>query len=271
MSDAVELAGGQLYALGDTEKLDGRMSWMPSDVRGWQPVSCYLIKSADAAVMVDTGVAKHSEVIAKQLHVLVNGLPVHVFFTRAESDAVGGLQTAANTVSVVGVHAGGKHNPFDSFDGTTDSDASATRQVPAVSRIVPGRSLVISPTLEIFIEHPLLRLLATYWVYHAPTKALFTSDSFGTTVVSGSQIRVIDKLGDDGVLDVDEAQRRVLEKFSYLRGAQGLTSIQRDLERIFTEHDIEIVAPAHGPVLAGREVVAGYYQLTQDVLSRLAS
>jgi glyoxylase-like metal-dependent hydrolase (beta-lactamase superfamily II) len=53
------LADGSVLRLGGLLPVDGRLSWAPSDSRGFQPVNCYLVIAPDRTIMIDTGVAAH--------------------------------------------------------------------------------------------------------------------------------------------------------------------------------------------------------------------
>lgn len=50
--DVVELVPDRLSLLGDSVALDGRVSWVPERVRGWQPMNCYVLREADRKSVV---------------------------------------------------------------------------------------------------------------------------------------------------------------------------------------------------------------------------
>src|SRR5262249_14769701 len=93
---ATTLAAGKLYALGGAVALDGRASWVPSELTGYQATNAYLLTGDDAHLLVDTGPAYHERALMDQLAGLVpEGSPITVFLTRAESDCYGCLGPVA--------------------------------------------------------------------------------------------------------------------------------------------------------------------------------
>jgi flavorubredoxin len=261
-SDATEIVEGNLYRLGDVVELDGRISWIPEDIRGYQPLNCYLIRSGDADLLVDTGVAAHREVICEQLaRLLGNGASVSVYLTRAESDCVGNVGAIGERFSLDRVYAGGVLNPFDGFD-----NPSRANRVE-VTRMRAGEVIELGSGGSLRVHQPLLRVLATYWAYHPETKTLFTSDAFSyTTLSSRSQSALAESAAP---VAADELERRWLQKFAYLRGADGLQEMARDLEEVFTDNAVEAIAPTMGCVLRGSADVERHYEGLQTLLRKL--
>ena len=58
--------------------------------------------------------------------------------------------------------------------------------------------------------------------------------------------------------------------FSWLDNRPVTWPIVDHLRSIFTEHDIEVVAPSRGAVLRGRDIVARHLALVVDVLEAAA-
>ena len=56
-TQAVELIPDQLYRIGAMMPLDGRISWVPPDVRGFQPANSFVVLDGLNATLIDTGPA----------------------------------------------------------------------------------------------------------------------------------------------------------------------------------------------------------------------
>jgi flavorubredoxin len=216
------------------------------------------------ALMVDTGVAYHEELILEQLQVVLPAdRPLNLFVTRSELECVGNLRALSEAVELAAVYTGGNPNPFDAFDSV--GSLGSGRRVPVI-RVASGSRLDLGGTAQLEVLVPSLRILATYWAYDPTTRTLFTSDSFGHTMSdSGSQ----DRVQDSPVLDRARARELMLAKFGWLTDADT-SALKDDLHRIFHEHDIEVIAPTHGLVLRGREVVKEHLDFVLSVLSEFA-
>jgi len=103
LDTAVEVVPGALYECGGMIPLDGRVSWMSREARGYQPVSGYVLTTETGALLVDTGVALHQQDVFAQISsALGERTEVDLFFTRAELDCVGNLGAVANAFSIRG-------------------------------------------------------------------------------------------------------------------------------------------------------------------------
>ena len=63
----LELAPGQLHALGGVVPVDGRISWFAESARGFAPLLCYLVTEPDGDVMLDTSLPIFEHEIVAQL------------------------------------------------------------------------------------------------------------------------------------------------------------------------------------------------------------
>jgi flavorubredoxin len=259
---AVEVAPG-LHAIGANISLPGPMSWVPPDARGFQPHSTYLIADGDGPpVIVDPGLSYLERPVVSSLQRLLGGdaKPV-VFLTRAQLDSIGNLGALAEAFPIEDVFTGGNHNPFDSFDAVTsdERDARAGRLMFFRS---PGES-----RLEVI--NPALRILATFWAYDARTKCLFTSDSFThVTVEQADAPPVVDAANDTAT--IDDVRDHLVAAFWWLPA--GVThAIAAQLRALPDTYDIELIAPARGCVLRGKEVVERHLAMVVDVLEEPAT
>src|SRR5262245_9203282 len=74
-----------LVRLGSYVELDGRVSWAPYSPGRVQPLNCYLLRKDGRAVLIDTGVAAHREIVLEQLwDRLPQDETLSVFLTRPE-------------------------------------------------------------------------------------------------------------------------------------------------------------------------------------------
>lgn len=268
---AVELVPGKLYLLGDSVELDGRVSWVPGEVRGWQPVNCYVVRQDDAVLVIDPGVYLHRDTVAGQLETIVPaGTPVSIFVTRAEPDTTGGIGEIARRYPVERLYAGGGPNPFDSFEAVGDLDMAGRRERIQLERTAPGFQVPVAGTRGIEILRPSIRLLATWWGYDAATQTLFTSDSFGHTVQAQPDDPRVLTPALPPQHDVATVTAHLTAKFEWL--AHAKTPALRDSTRaMFVDRAVSRIAPAHGLVIEGPETVRAHIEALDAALLALAA
>ncbi|MCW2778603.1 MAG: hypothetical protein JWN17_2328 [Frankiales bacterium] len=266
----VELVPGRLFLLGDDIALDGRISWVPADARGWQPSNCYALVEPGGVVVVDPGPRVLDEVVCAQLQTLLPpGTPLSVFLTRAELDTTGGLGALARAFPIARLYAGGGPNPFDSFEAAGDVQLGDRRERIQLERM-PAGAVPVGPGRGLQVLPPSIRLLATWWGYDEQTQTLFTSDSFTHTCneVPGGP-RVL-----DGTMppqaDPDRLRSHLTAKFAWLRHAKT-PALWTDLQEVFRERPVARIAPGHGLVLEGEDVVQQHVAAVLDVLKDLAA
>lgn len=250
-------ADGRVHRLGGMVALDGSISWVPDSARGSQPLSCYLISNEHGAVLVDTGARLHLPLILDQLEeLLVHGKPLFVVLTRTEMDCCLNIPAIEEQFPIEAVY----------FTGgiTVPRAAAEVRRITVDERSSITLEPVPGIALEVFA--PRLRLLPTLWVYDAPSKVLFTSDSFAhaRSVHNKDEYRVTDE---DDSSDPQQVLDQILVKFSWL----NLTDASRvvlDLKEIFAGRAIQTLAPTHGKIFTGEKVVAAQHQRVMDALER---
>ena len=249
----VELVPGKLYALGGSFELQGRTSWLPPDARGTHRCSCYLLLEDSEALLIDTGPAVFRELILSQLRSLLpSGSELSIFLSRAELETTGNLTHIASAIPVKAVHTGGVPNVADGFNLITLAQGYVS-ELP-IRRTLIGTSLPLGLERRLEVFAPALRMLSAYWVYDTGTQTLFPSDAFGYTI-------------DSPVLGSDEAWRNLTSRYWWLPGAHTEKLVE-DLRAIFESRPIEIIAPVHGCILRGRELVRTHYELMQELLDR---
>jgi hypothetical protein len=59
----LELVAGRLYAIGGVAPADGRISWLPPGIDGFELSHCYLLREAGGAPLIDSGLPAHREAV----------------------------------------------------------------------------------------------------------------------------------------------------------------------------------------------------------------
>lgn len=267
-SPPVTVVQDSLYAMGDVAATSGALTWLPESETAYEPINAFLLVQRDEALLVDTGVSAHEETLISQLRQLVpRGMPVSIIFTRFEGDTLTNLGPILRNFSVRRVIGGGVSNPFDFFDDLSPQEHIKTDHDVELTRMRAGEDIVIGAGRAVEILSTSLRCLTTSWLYDNGTGTLFTSDAFGYHGLDSSDRRdlVIDSLR--GPIDLNELRPRIFTKFDWILDAECEPLIQ-DLERIFTTRDVQNIAPTHGRVIRGKEMVDAYYQATIALLEQ---
>jgi flavorubredoxin len=242
------MLGDRVYRLGGDVTLDGRLSWVPPAVTGRQPANCYLIRTADGAALIDTGVRIHASTIVGQLrHLLEPETPVDVVLTRTEMDCCLNIPAMAEHITIRGIHYTG---------GITVPRTDAEVRRICVAEGTPSR-VSLAGGIELIIHAPRLRLLPTLWPYDPVSRTLFTSDSFCHNRGPG------DVTADDVLL-------QLRTKFSWLEGT-ATEAVEQDL-RTITHPDgkpVRAIAPGHGYPFIGEEAVARQVDLLSTALGEV--
>lgn len=258
----VEILPGALYAVGANISLDARVvSWAPPGVRGFKPMSCHVLLG-DEALIVDPGPRLIEEAVVSGLRQLLpDGSPPAVFVSRSQLDVAGNIAALAAAYSLSDrMYTGGARNPFDAFDavGALDPKRATPMEIARTAK----------PAGRLKAFQPKLRLLTTFWSYDEETKTMFTSDAFTHANVERADARpVVDSLDADSTTHAD-VRADLLANFWWLEHAHT-PAIVEWLRSTFEEYDVEVIAPARGCALKGRDVVRHHVQLVAEVLAQL--
>lgn len=250
----------KVVVLGGTIPLDGRVSWVPAGATGYQPSNCYLLMDGAERLLVDSGLAAHSQEILEDLDgLLEKDGRLSIFFTRSEMDCVSNLEPIAGKFDIERLFTGGAINPFDAFDDLSrlalrgrrhqidqkGEGGDSVARTPEIE-VVPGRRLTI--------ESPLLRLLPTFWGWDAATGTIFTSDTFTHgTMESPADSRIIDSVATD-TTTAEQVARHLYAKYEWIPRAT-CEPLREWLSDKFSTLAPETIAPSRGCVIRGSDVV----------------
>jgi flavorubredoxin len=269
---AVELIPDKLYALGDVELLDGRISWVPADWHGYQSINCYLLLEGKQALLVESGVPRHRSTILKQLKSLLPAeYSLSIYVTRIELDCCGNVGAISEAFSVSKLYYGGAvASPFQPIEfvayapRTDPHDAAVSDKKFVVEYTPKGQSIPLGAHRRLEVVPPGIRLLATAWGYDTGTGALFSSDTFGhVTLSERNASRIIDTPADVGTLE--DIGKYLYTKFEWLLDADTSITL-RNLDSVFEQRQVQIIAPTHGCILRGRDTVKASYEALRALL-----
>ncbi|MFM1813484.1 MAG: hypothetical protein RLZ98_179 [Pseudomonadota bacterium] len=244
----IENISEDVLVLTDLVPVDGRVNWLPADAEGVEPHNKYVIQSKEAVLVIDTGVAAHEESFLRTLGEVAQGRQVVVLTTRNELICSGNLGAIIDTFPDVFVVSPNGLPPV----GLVHLK-NAHREDIRTYRPQHKEHLSVAGFERLEIVTPVIRILNTGWVFDHETKTLFTSDFFGADMMSTSNDTAIRRDG-SGLPSRDFIRRCILAKFDWLERAQTKVLEQR-WEELFETYQPEVIAPAHGRVQFGRQLV----------------
>ena len=271
-TQVVELVRDKLYRLGAMMPLDGRISWVPSDLRGYQPANCYLVLDGRYATLIDTGPATYEHEIVDQLKsTLPSGAHLTVFVTRLEPEGLGNIGPIQAAIGIDRIITGGIPNMFDSWNEipgfvemwNNRSDWLGDRTF--MDRVATGAPIPMFGSDRLLVLPAPLRILATFWVYDRVTRTLFTTDVFGHTSVKNPFESVVRSSPSEDDTTYASARAQVLAKFPWTSYA-NMEPIDAKLTTMFSEREVDIVAPMHGCILRGEALINKHLGLLHRVL-----
>lgn len=248
MSEVFNLSD-DLVVISDLVPLDGRISWAPPGARGFEPNNKFLVTSPEHALLLDTGVAAHGESLLEALAALLGPRRLVILTTRNELDCIGNLGIlldrypdaqvlTTNALPVVGlVHL-----------------KTAIADRIAVGRVGHGENLARFGFPRLRVVTPVIRVLGTGWLIDDETDTLFPSDFFAADLLSeaGEDIVRRDAVG---LAEPDALLESILAKFDWLANAD-IEPLLRTWDRFFAASRFAAIAPSHGRITVGSEIVA---------------
>jgi hypothetical protein len=267
------LVPGRLYRAGCVVRSE-RLSWLPADIPGgFEPLNAYVLTDDTNCLFLEPGMPILLPALKSAIDSLVGERKVWVNYTRNEADCIGNMGYVFGSCPQPTLLFGGAGGILEWIND------------PAVSimevRDFLGRIPIVEAKNDSARELGALKLrwldagfkqmLITQWVYEAGTGCLFTSDSMGYQhLASVDAPPVIDSTRQ--LPTVDAVAAEIAQRMNWMREADYPEVIER-FDRIFRELDVQLIAPIHGCVLKGREVVAAHVKLVSKALraaSRIA-
>jgi len=217
-------------------------------------LSTYLIEGTAGTVLIDTGANIHEKAIKEQTRELVGeDGPDTIVLTHST------LEHTAN-VKDFETHWGG----VETIASTTAPEVMGT---PTASAWKLGQTTRIGGDEFTFLEPLLTDNVFTVWVYHQPSGTLFTSEAFGRYHTESMCNETPLAIGED-LEAFQNVFKYCADRLAFLKFVET-NKIERDVRKLVTEHDVQLLAPAHGNPLAVENLDA-YFALLANVSTALA-
>lgn len=260
-----------MHALSFPYSLDGRISWYPSDVRGYGSSNSYLISEDNCSLLIDTGLTVHRAAMLHEVGSLTGERRVLdiMVLRQGEFDSVCNLIPLVRAFGVMDLHG-----QFDDVLGWSDFDVDEDAvslgppaAMPRTHAVARKGTVSVGGVARLKTYQPSLRLLNTFWVYDDVSRCLFTSDSFSYLYQAdpdGPWLVTADR----DATDYESVRHHMIEtRYWWVPGADS-RKLRSDLAAVFERFEVETICPAWGSVLHGSDVVQRHYQMVDDVLRR---
>jgi flavorubredoxin len=244
----IERIAEDILVLTDLVPIDGRVSWIPPEARGFEPYNEYVVLSDERALLIDTGVALHEESLLESLREVIGPRELVVFVTRIELDCLGNL--------------GRIFDLFPRVQVTTSNIVPLLKLVHVADSTpppIPPVRLPVGSTLAEFgfprlrIHEALLRTLGSTWLWDEKTATLFTTDIFCTDMLSSPDESVL-RWDRTGLQSPQDIRNFVLRKFDWLETADS-AKLLPPWEKFFSQVQPAALAPIHGRIQVGQDLV----------------
>jgi hypothetical protein len=266
------LEDGKLYALQNAYELDGRVSSYPASAKGYSVTNCFLLTQPDAAWLIDTGFGGDEPAIRKQIEARIKrDTPLSILPLRLnEFMSIQNVEPFAAYFNVKEVFTG---NPDAAqwFDfGLGSDNGKSTLETLNITTISREETIPIgSLGRPIVVYQAPIRLIATRWIYDGATKTMFTSDMYTHTWRDRPDGPWVIQDGDDDPTDFDHVRSFMLNTRYWWAEGVDTVKLRRGIDKIFSKHDVETIAPGYGCILRGKRTVEKHYKLLDDVLRSL--
>jgi len=267
-----ELVADRLYAVGGYVPCDYPVSWLPRHLRGHMPASCYLLKDAGHALLIDTGLPVHLDTITRDLRDLVEDCrQVDMIMTRREPDNILNLPPLIEALSIRTIYCAGIIDPLDFFDLMDEQNANAQFEAETLRRpkwIVPGASLEIGG-LRLAVSRSELRVLSAFHFFEETTRTLFGADSWTLLTQAPSRhIEIVSQPGDR--ISPNAIEKALDEKFEWMLGAR-LGPVKDCIADLARFQPIDRMCPTFGSIIAGPHTIATLIDDTVEALAGMES
>lgn len=263
----------KLFALSHPYELDGRATSHPLEDRGWSAMQCYLLREKERALLIGSALTPHQDAVIAQLESLLDGQQLSFMPLGYDFANIANARPIANRFGYERVFQGPLVRAphlwlnFRPEFPTDETDPLRNATPYPMLTGVPIDHFDPSGGRTLHLMVPGLRLLPNQWLYDETTKTLFTVDIF-TWVKSDSETGpwVLTDADEDDTTAESIEHFLLKNRYWWLKGAD-VTRIRRQLDDIFSNWDIQAIAPEYGAVLKGEEVVKRHVQLLDEVLA----
>lgn len=255
-SRPVVLADGAVSATAGFIAADRSASWIDPHLSGVLALPCYVLRSGQSALIVDSGLAVHWDTIRSGLdHALAGTLDRSLIMTRREPDAIGNLPGIVRCFDLQAVYCGGVISPLDFFERVDAISTSEHLQAIAQSDVTwirPGAQLVVG-NLCLEVLPTTLRVLPKHHLYEQSSRTLFGSDTWGfIPQATQGEIEVVRDW--DERLSVSAIARHLLHRFEWLAGVDT-SPMQAEVDKL-SSYPIDRICSSYGCIIEGSELVA---------------
>ncbi|MCU4744016.1 MBL fold metallo-hydrolase [Halobacteria archaeon AArc-m2/3/4] len=216
-------------------------------------VSLYLVRDGDDVILVDSGSFYHREAI-----------------TSAVDDATDGCGPDAIILSHSDYPHAGNVSPLGG--DTEDVELVASSGSPEQQGLPDARKCKIGGRLDVtgrtfsFIDPPLADRSHTTWIFDHGDGVLFTADGFGNYHEPGQCRNRSSEF--DGMISTEQIYEYHRDNLVWLRYVAP-EKVERTLDRIFAEFDVNAIAPVHGNPIDGDDIDV-YRDRLYDAMRRIA-
>ena len=201
---------------------------------GHESVCVYLMLNAGHPILIDCGSHLHRAEIMQGLETLLAGAaPEYIFLTHSELPHAGNLQALTHKWPEIKVIVSNVMLPYIEITPTVPAE-----QVIAVN---PGQLLTVGERRLHFLSAVLKDQPGSHWIFEPETGALFTGDGFGYYHAPGQ----CDPAAGENDVRVEQFEAFHASAFRFLRWVQP-EKVFPDLERVFENYPVRLIAPAHG-------------------------
>ena len=208
---------------------------------GSEAVHVYVLLNGGRAVLIDCGSHLHREPIMAALEQVLDGAtPEYLLLTHSELPHAGNIAQVSDRWPGIQVIVSNVMLPY--------IEVLPTVPLENVTQVVPG-TVIAFPNREI---HCLTALLkdqpGSHWLYDTATETLFTGDGFGYYHSAENHNKFSDEVADGVQVEQFAAYHKTAFRFmEWIKPAR----FAKDLDVMFGNRPISIVAPIHGSAIRG--------------------
>ena len=246
----IEQIADNILVLSDVVPIDGRVSWLAPEAKGFEPYNEYLVLSDDNALLFETGVAAHGPSLVQSLKEILGSRRLAVYPSRIELDSIGNLGRILEEIpnTIVGCA-----NPIEPTRLAHLRDWTTPRA--PFTRFPVGSTLAEIGFPQVTVIDPAIRTLGTSWLWHEHAKVLFSADFFCNDMLARE-----DQSGHSPERRCAHRPRRPARQRAAevrLAGTGEHGKALAGVGHLFATISPAVLAPVHGRVQFGAKLVAG--------------